>query len=67
MRPLSPEMMHYARSDTHYLLYIHDRLKAELTAGGFEVRRAAGSKGGVRGGAAPIPTTCCTSMTVMTA
>ena len=43
MRPLSPEMLHYARSDTHYLLYIHDCLKAGLTAGGFEVRHGAGA------------------------
>ncbi|KAK9816813.1 hypothetical protein WJX72_005334 [[Myrmecia] bisecta] len=32
VRPLSPEMLHYARSDTHYLLYIYDRLKEELLA-----------------------------------
>lgn len=27
VRPLSDELMLYARSDTHYLLYIYDRLK----------------------------------------
>ena len=54
VRPLSPEMMHYARSDTHYLLYIHDRLKAELTAGGFEVRRWGVARGEFRE-SAPIP------------
>eukprot|EP00798_Chlamydomonas_sp_ICE-L_P018552 gene18552-25059_t len=30
VRPLAPELLHYARSDTHYLLYIHDCLKVEL-------------------------------------
>jgi hypothetical protein len=30
LRPLTAEMMAYARADTHYLLYIYDRLKAEL-------------------------------------
>lgn len=30
VRPLSAEMVHYARQDTHYLLYIYDRLKALL-------------------------------------
>ena len=37
VRPLAPELLHYARSDTHYLLYIHDRLKQELQAVGDEV------------------------------
>lgn len=27
VRPLSEKLMLYARSDTHYLLYIYDRLK----------------------------------------
>jgi len=31
-RPLSEEMLRYAREDTHYLLYIYDRLKGELAA-----------------------------------
>ncbi|KAG5468767.1 hypothetical protein CUR178_01603 [Leishmania enriettii] len=30
MRPLSAEMVHYARQDTHFLLYVYDRLKALL-------------------------------------
>eukprot|EP00854_Cymbomonas_tetramitiformis_P000852 gene852-1344_t len=27
VRPLSEEMMHYARTDTHHLLYIYDRMR----------------------------------------
>lgn len=27
MRPLSAEMLRYARMDTHFLLYIYDRLR----------------------------------------
>lgn len=30
IRPLPAEMVHYARQDTHYLLYVYDRLKAML-------------------------------------
>lgn len=30
MRPLPEEMSHYARSDTHFLLYIYDRLRNAL-------------------------------------
>nr|ACI16020.1 exosome subunit Rrp6P [Bodo saltans] len=30
IRPVPSEMIHYARQDTHYLLYVHDRLKALL-------------------------------------
>ncbi|KAM0447737.1 hypothetical protein ACHAO4_008684 [Trichoderma viride] len=30
IRPLSEEMMYYARSDTHYLLYIYDKIRNEL-------------------------------------
>lgn len=30
IRPLSPKMFDYARSDTHYLLYIYDHLRNEL-------------------------------------
>lgn len=30
VRPLPAEMVEYARQDTHYLLYIHDRLRALL-------------------------------------
>lgn len=29
-RPLEPEMLAYARSDTHYLLSIYDTLRTEL-------------------------------------
>jgi exosome complex exonuclease RRP6 len=32
IRPLPEEMMYYARSDTHYLLYIYDRVRNELIA-----------------------------------
>lgn len=32
-RPLSPELIDYARSDTHYLLYIYDNLRNELVKG----------------------------------
>lgn len=31
-RPIPEEMMYYARSDTHYLLYIYDCLRNELVA-----------------------------------
>ena len=30
LRPLTEEMLYYARSDTHYLLYIYDMLRNEL-------------------------------------
>eukprot|EP01006_Ploeotia_vitrea_P039814 TRINITY_DN66381_c6_g2_i1.p1 TRINITY_DN66381_c6_g2~~TRINITY_DN66381_c6_g2_i1.p1 ORF type:complete len:985 (-),score=486.26 TRINITY_DN66381_c6_g2_i1:81-3035(-) len=30
VRPLSREMLHYAQQDTHYLLYIYDRMRNEL-------------------------------------
>eukprot|EP00983_Pelagomonas_calceolata_P088251 1157161-Pelagomonas_calceolata.AAC.7 len=40
-RPLSPEMLDYARGDTHYLLYCFDRLKQELVNLGDQVRGAA--------------------------
>ncbi|CAO3633319.1 unnamed protein product [Cunninghamella blakesleeana] len=33
IRPLPEEMIKYARADTHYLLYIYDRLREELLAG----------------------------------
>lgn len=32
IRPLPPEMFDYARGDTHYLLYVYDRMKADLLA-----------------------------------
>ncbi|XP_075920144.1 exosome complex component 10-like isoform X2 [Petromyzon marinus] len=28
--PLLPDMLHYARADTHYLLYVYDRVRADL-------------------------------------
>lgn len=31
-RPLSSEAIHYARSDTHYLLYVYDMIKKDLMA-----------------------------------
>jgi exosome complex exonuclease RRP6 len=30
VRPLSPEALHYARADTHFLLHCYDALRAEL-------------------------------------
>lgn len=30
IRPLTPEMLNYAREDTHYLLNIYDRMKNAL-------------------------------------
>ncbi|KAJ3370422.1 Methylcrotonoyl-CoA carboxylase subunit alpha, mitochondrial [Kappamyces sp. JEL0680] len=30
IRPLSSEMIHYAKTDTHYLLYIFDRMRNEI-------------------------------------
>ncbi|XP_076859303.1 exosome complex component 10 [Brachyhypopomus gauderio] len=30
IRPLPDEMMNYAQGDTHYLLYVYDRLRADL-------------------------------------
>ncbi|XP_078451714.1 exosome complex component 10-like isoform X2 [Lampetra planeri] len=30
IRPLLPDMLHYARADTHYLLYVYDRARADL-------------------------------------
>ncbi len=34
-RPLSPEMLHYARMDTHYLLQLRDLLEEELRVSGW--------------------------------
>jgi len=34
IRPLSEEMLQYAREDTHYLLYIYDLMKNELIDNG---------------------------------
>jgi len=36
VRPLSSELIHYARQDTHYLLYIYDQLRNELITRGNE-------------------------------
>ncbi|GLJ17682.1 hypothetical protein SUGI_0308520 [Cryptomeria japonica] len=36
LRPLPPEMLKYAREDTHYLLYIHDVMRQELASLPFE-------------------------------
>lgn len=33
-RPLPPDMLKYAREDTHYLLYIYDRMRADLLEAG---------------------------------
>lgn len=30
VRPLPEEMLHYAKEDTHYLLYVYDRVRQEL-------------------------------------
>ena len=35
-RPLPEELVKYAREDTHYLLYIHDRMRGELMKRGNE-------------------------------
>ncbi|RDA90545.1 hypothetical protein CP533_5684 [Ophiocordyceps camponoti-saundersi (nom. inval.)] len=32
IRPIPPDMLYYARSDTHYLLYIYDHLRNELVS-----------------------------------
>ncbi|XP_057378683.1 exosome component 10-like [Daphnia carinata] len=32
IRPLSKEMLNYARGDTHYLIYIYERLKQDLNS-----------------------------------
>ncbi|XP_055967013.1 exosome component 10-like [Sorex fumeus] len=36
VRPLPEEMLHYAREDTHYLLYIYDCMRLELWAAASE-------------------------------
>uniref|UniRef100_A0ACB8EFA7 Exosome component 10 n=1 Tax=Sphaerodactylus townsendi TaxID=933632 RepID=A0ACB8EFA7_9SAUR len=35
IRPLPEEMIHYARDDTHYLLYIYDRMREDLWEKGY--------------------------------
>jgi hypothetical protein len=37
VRPLPPDMLHYARADTHFLLAAADALRAELAAAGSRV------------------------------
>lgn len=37
VRPLPPDMLHYARCDTHFLLAVSDLLKKELLAAGSRV------------------------------
>eukprot|EP00404_Azadinium_spinosum_P005166 CAMPEP_0180460740 /NCGR_PEP_ID=MMETSP1036_2-20121128/23521_1 /TAXON_ID=632150 /ORGANISM="Azadinium spinosum, Strain 3D9" /LENGTH=844 /DNA_ID=CAMNT_0022467443 /DNA_START=64 /DNA_END=2595 /DNA_ORIENTATION=- len=44
-RPLSREMLHYARCDTHYLLYCYDCLKNALLAPGASVAPASAEAG----------------------
>ena len=34
IRPLTPEMIKYARRDTHYLLFIYDCLRKDLIDAG---------------------------------
>ena len=41
VRPLTEEMLRYARGDTHYLLHVYDRLKADLAARGASACAAA--------------------------
>ncbi|XP_035205235.1 exosome component 10-like, partial [Stegodyphus dumicola] len=38
IRPIPPEMLKYAREDTHYLLYIYDCLKNDLITNGNEMK-----------------------------
>ncbi|KAL9230759.1 hypothetical protein vseg_006070 [Gypsophila vaccaria] len=33
VRPLPRDMLHYAREDTHYLLYIYDKMRSRLVSG----------------------------------
>ncbi|KAJ2724758.1 exosome nuclease subunit [Coemansia sp. Benny D115] len=37
IRPLPQEMMHYARADTHFLLYVYDCMRNELLSRGREL------------------------------
>jgi ribonuclease D len=64
-RPLPPQMLKYAREDTHYLLGIYDRLRAELAAASTTTAplRVAAAGGGAKGrgssaapsGSVPVP------------
>eukprot|EP00299_Pterocystis_sp_00344_P017227 c8638_g1_i1.p1 GENE.c8638_g1_i1~~c8638_g1_i1.p1 ORF type:complete len:788 (+),score=195.51 c8638_g1_i1:261-2366(+) len=38
LRPLPSDMIHYARSDTHYLLYVYDRMTNQLIERGNSLR-----------------------------
>jgi exosome complex exonuclease RRP6 len=38
IRPLPQEMLHYARQDTHFLLYIYDKMKNQLIDAGNETK-----------------------------
>jgi len=37
LRPLTPELINYAREDTHYLLYAYDRLRRDLQVKGLSM------------------------------
>ncbi|KAJ1818701.1 exosome nuclease subunit, partial [Coemansia sp. RSA 2599] len=37
IRPIPAEMMHYARADTHFLLYVYDNMRNELVSRGREL------------------------------
>lgn len=50
IRPLSLDMVQYARTDTHYLLYIYDRLKQLLQEAGDEVGMGRDREGRRSGG-----------------
>jgi hypothetical protein len=56
MRPIPAEMLLYARQDTHYLLYVYDRMRNELVE---QSRRSSakvmGGSAGSVGGAHEIP------------
>lgn len=39
IRPLTEEMLKYAREDTHYLLYIYDCIKKQLFIKSFKIER----------------------------
>lgn len=39
-RPLSEEMLKYAREDTHYLLYIYDMMRKDLIVKGAQTNPA---------------------------
>jgi hypothetical protein len=53
LRPLTPEMLHYARADTHFLLYCFDKLKVGAWALAHDAQRRHG-EGCLPGGRAGI-------------